>query len=651
MSLDEVNVKGYAKSSGIKTIAVEGTTIWDMDIMNSLPKILGNADPIHYSQMLPGIQTNSEYDSGLHIEGCDNQHNTVSIGGVPMYNITHLLGFFSLFNASHYPTMSISKTAMNAADGNVLGGTMNMDLPDSITQGTSGEFSVGLISAQGTIRQSVGKHSMVLLSARTSFINLLYSHWLKQNDTTLKYGFTDANLTYIYQPSERNTFWFDSYYGYDHSKIDATAAAMFIHANWGNQMLAGHWLHKSRKGNELKQSLYMTRTYNDLGMAMSILDFKMPSSLTDIGYKLRWDAGRFTAGIEIVHHHSQPQSPETEGDSSYSIVDNSQPFTNALENTAYIGYTQPVTDNISIVGGLRGSIYIRNTKNILRGTYDCLDPSLSVRYSKDKLQLSANYAIRHQFLHQTGMSSMNLPTEFWALPVGDIKPQYANSYTFIADYNLNKKWNFSAEVFYKNLHNQIEYYGQPLNMVNSIYRLDDNIVHGKGYNYGFSVMVNKRTGRLCGWMSYTYSRARRQFEEDGFTGWYSSSHERPHELDIVATYELTPRISLGATGVVASGNPFTNPESIYFYNGSVMVEYGEHNASRLDPYIRLDLSLNYKLKTKCFKESGLNFSIYNSQIRNNEIGRFIKVFNDKISFKSFRFMLPLMPSVSYYAKF
>ena len=154
----------------------------DMEFMHHLPKILGNADPMHYTQLLPGIQTNAEYDAGLHIQGCDNSHNAITIEGIPVYNASHLLGFFSTFTPSHFSSMSIIKNATAGEGYSYIGGILNMELHDSIPQKTNGEFTVGLMSSQGTIGIPIGKKAALFTSVRLSYLNLLYSPLLKIDD-------------------------------------------------------------------------------------------------------------------------------------------------------------------------------------------------------------------------------------------------------------------------------------------------------------------------------------------------------------------------------------------------------------------------------------------------------------------------------------
>lgn len=214
--LQDVEIRGKRLRSQLREI--EGASIINMQLMDDMPHILGNADPMHYAQLLPGVQTNSEYDAGLHIQGCDNSHNSVSLGGVPIYNAAHLLGFFSIFNAGHFNEMSLLKSPASASFPNRLGGSVDMLTPtwlgaeDGLSAGgTHGELSVGPMSSQGTLRLPLGRRSLLLLSARAAYLNLLYSKWLEVDGDEVKYDFSDYNLSYITQIDDANVLKLEGY--------------------------------------------------------------------------------------------------------------------------------------------------------------------------------------------------------------------------------------------------------------------------------------------------------------------------------------------------------------------------------------------------------------------------------------------------------
>ena len=262
-----VVVTGKAATTAV-SMHHDGEMRWDSRVFHDLPKVLGNADPVRYAQMTPGIQTNSDMDAGLHIQGSDQTHNMFSIHEVPIYNAAHMLGIFSVFNASHYTAMTLKKHAQLAKDPARLGGMLNMELSETTTDSVSGEVAVGFISSQGTLRLPTGKRSSLTLSGRTSYLNLLYGRWLSEDDMQMKYSFFDANATWTWQPSSRHSVLADFYAGNDRMHMDENEYMARMRLRWGNTMAAVHVL-SDLGGRQLRNSVYFTSYRNRLQLSQA----------------------------------------------------------------------------------------------------------------------------------------------------------------------------------------------------------------------------------------------------------------------------------------------------------------------------------------------------------------------------------------------
>ena len=212
-------------------------------------------------------------------------------------------------------------------------------------------------------------------------------------------------------------------------------------------------------------------------------------------------------------------------------------------------------------------------------------------------------------------------------------------------------YHFTVETYYKRLYHQQEYSGNVFDVLYSSYDLQSMLLHGQGYNYGINLLVEKRKGKLTGWLSYAWGRAMRRFSDRGYQGWYPANHERPHELNMVATYQLNSHWSFGATYVFASGTPFTAPRKFYLLNENLISVFDEHNANRLNPYMRLDLSVNYDFRQRQGRRSGINLSVYNVTMYDNDIYYRLKIYQDRFAAMPFRFLLSIMPSINYYYHF
>jgi len=231
-------------------------------------------------------------------------------------------------------------------------------------------------------------------------------------------------------------------------------------------------------------------------------------------------------------------------------------------------------------------------------------------------------------------------------------PQYGHLFSVTASQLFGgNRYRLTADIFYKKLYHQAEYSGSVLDFVAAENDMDRMMVFGKGENYGFSIMLNKCYGKLTGWMSYSYTQANRQFDTLG-QGTFPASHERPHEVNAVATYAIGKHWSIGTVFVYASGTPFTAPAYLGLFNKNVLIQYGPHNGSRLKPYMRLDLSVNFKWKGRLLKENGINVSLYNATGRSNELFYYISTKSDgSFAYKPVKFVLNMLPSISYFCKF
>lgn len=642
--LDSIVVRSYRYQSQLKSGA-NNEMIWNLKEMSLLPQILGNADPMRYAQMLPGVQTNNEYRSGVNIEGCDNQHNLISIFGVPIYNVNHLLGFFSAFNNTHFANLSLSKGVTSSAFPNRIGGQLDLLHPTSLHDSISGNLSVGIVSSQGTLRLPLGKKTSLTTSLRASYLNLFYSKWLNMNGSQLGYFFYDANATLMHQLDPHNKFMLDFYSGHDDGMYSEQYYFANTGARWGNNMLSAHWIHLKDEY-ALKTTAYFTNYRNKFEIDLPDMLFKVPSGISDVGIKSNFSYKRWSLGLEGIWHKITPQS--VLHDNGFNKTDVVEVPRHSFEISMYGNYVYPIGQYLTVSGGLRGSLFLQSGSR-----YGALDPSLRVQYENANSRISATYALRHQYLFQVGFSDWGLPTEFWISSDKEIKPQYAHELSLSGSTSLfDGRFRVSADLFFRKLYNQLSYKGNILDFVNTNYNLHNSLLHGKGTNYGFSLMLNKCTGNLTGWMSYTYTKAERSYDEFGHTRQYPANHERPHEFNAVATYSLGKHWEFGGTFVLASGTPFTAAESIYLLNHNLIIKYSDYNSSRLRPYLRLDVSVNYKWQTKNKLEHGFNLSLYNISCRKNEVFYYLSISEDgKFSYQPESFILTVFPSVSYFLNF
>lgn len=617
----------------------------NVEKIRAVPSFLGNSDPIRFARLLPSIQVNTESDGGLYMQGSDYSHTILSIGGVPVYGGSHLLGMFSVFNATHYKAMDYSTSAGQASR---LGGSIDMQLQDTVPHRFSGELSAGLISAQGTLSFPTGKHSGMILSARRSYINLLYGKWLKFNDEPIVYNFTDGNLTWYWKASPRDRVWVDLFAGQDVAAFRYNSASASLDASWYNLLGGVHWNHYFSEA-VLKQTVY--GTLNGLKAHLDVLyaTGDLPSYIQDYGYKATVDWRGWEFAGNVAYYRVQPQNPTATGHYNTTNVA-SEELQTALETKVSATYSRSIGYYLTLKGGLGYVWYLSPERESFHGLTPQVEAILNFM---DKGRLNLRYGIYRQNLFQTGFTNVGMPCEFWLMAGKFSAPQWSHNVSLAYNLDfLNGMFSLSSELYFKRLYNQVEYKGSLMEILNSNYSIANSLLRGHGYAYGVNLMLQKQTGKLTGWVGYAFGRSLRNFNDPLFPGTYPSDHERLHEVNVVATYDIG-RFDFGGTFVAASGTPYTRPESFYVLGDRLICNYGERNATRLPAYVRLDLSVNFYFHKDARRRNGINFSMYNALGRKNAVGYGVHYNRKKVeySFRPTTFGIRFLPSLAYFHKF
>lgn len=633
------------RQDGIGVIS-RNTFVLETERLHTMPMLLGSSDALGLAHYLPSVSAKSELDAGLYIQGNDQGHNLVSAGGVPLYGVTHLLGLFSVFNPSHYTKM---RFRTQAPEVNRLGGSVDMELPGTVPDKVGGEFSAGLLSAQGTVSIPLGKKGALTASVRRSYINLLYGSFLKIEGNPLRYGFTDANVTGLWVPGKNDRLWLDAYWGNDALKGDSPIYDVNADWKWGNAMLALHWEHDCRSGARLHQKLFVSAYRTTLDALWTDMHAVLPSSMVTGGYRADWTLGPWSAALESAVHRTHPQNPQVEG--GYTLNFQPQPAQTGWENTLLGRYSLPLGPLVFDLG-LKGSLYLSPEGTLYAG----LDPDLVMKLDFHRAgRIEARVGMQHQYLFQTGMTDLGFPLDFWFLAGSLSAPQKS------LEESLAYQWDFGggmfslrAEVYYRHLWNQVEYKGNLLDIINGSYTLESAILKGRGRAFGATLSLHKTAGALSGWISYAWGRSLRSFDNPAYPGEYPSSHERIHEWDAVVSWELG-RWSLGGTLVAASGTPYTAPEQLYLMGQQLVVQYGTHNGRRMAPYCRLDLSASFFFHKGPRQENGINLSVYNVLGRDNELYYRLYYTKDekgeRFHYGPVHIALRFLPSIAYFHRF
>lgn len=637
-TIDSTVVAARKRSS---PISVKAETKVDIEGLAKLPGILGSSDPLRFIRLLPSVQTGSEIDAGIHIQGCDHSHNLISIDGTPIYGASHLLGIFSVFNPAHFGTMNYGTTAGTLGR---LGGYVDM-LPDrSIpSRSTKGDFSLGLVAAQGNLKLRTGDNSALSLSARRSFLNELYRSFLTVDEDPFLYGFGDVNLGWAWAPSAKDRIYADAFYSSDAADYTSIENHLGVKMGWSNASAALHWQHRSAE-TLLKQSIFITQYSARADISYSLESGFVPYHTRNAGYKTAVQWQDFDFGADILYYDILPPSPVHEsGSMTAGIAKETQ---QALESRIIAAWSRYLSLSWKIRADLAGGWYLSPEKE----SFWQLDPSLAISYDMfraGKLDLRAGSATQNIFL--TGVSSMGFPIEFNFLAGKYGSPQ--RSLWASLAYNLyfrQEAWAFSAELYWRRLRNQVEYTGTLMDYLRADSSLADMLTTAEGWNYGINLILHKQAGKLTGWLSASLGRSLRQGEDGSI---WPSNFERLIEVNAVATW-TERKWDAGGTFIAASGTPFTAPQSFYLLDSRLICLYGPRNGARLAPYIRLDLNFNWYFRKDTTLTHGINFSLYNALARNNELSyRFYYREDGSFAYAPFSFALRLMPGIGWFCKF
>jgi len=617
----------------------------NMGKIASVPSIMGNSDPIRFVRLLPSVQLSTEMEGGLYMQGSESSMTMISQQGVPVYGTSHLLGLFSVFNSPHYKGIQY---ATSSGQETRLAGLIDIQLQDTLTRRFTGDLSLAMLSAQGTLGIPLGRNSSLTVSARRTFLNTIYRGLLKYEDFPLRYGFTDANITWLWKPTRRDRLWVDLFGSLDKGGV-SLGIIENMEASWYNGLGALHWAHYFPDAT-LKQKVYFTTS----GMNPEVTAFnsvgKMPSYIRDYGYRgtLSWKDWQF--GAHYAFYQVQPQNPQTEGHFSDNVNPGSEPVQNAMETILSAEYQRNLGYWFQVHAGVGLHWYLSPEKKSYFGVTP--QAALTVDFQEGgKMEL--RYELKRQNLFQLGLTNMGLPVEFWAAAGAVQRPQ--RSHNFSLSYNLttpNGAFSLSTELYYRMLYNQLEYVGNFLDIYTGHYSLASSVAPGRGRAFGANIMIQKQTGRLTGWISYAYSRSLRTFDDIHNIGEHPSVHDRPHELDVVVTYDFG-RFDIGGTYVLASGAPYTPPKSIYKMGDRLICEYGDYNSGRLPYYSRMDISANWYFRKGPKGKSGINFSVYNVLYKLNVLGLGIHVSRDftSYSFRTTAIQLRILPSIAIFHTF
>ncbi len=646
LNIEQKEVVITAERSNDNTRKSEmGTISLSIDKIKTLPVFMGEVDILKTLQLLPGIQSAGEGNSGFYVRGGGPDQNLVLLDDAVVYNPGHLFGFFSIFNSDALNNATIIKGGMPAEYGGRLSSVVNINMKEGNSERFTATGGVGLIASRLTLEGPIQKgKSSFMLSGRRTYIDILTKPFVnpESNFAGSGYFFYDLNTKLNYQFSEKDRIYLSGYFGRD--KFTFKGENFDFTFPWGNTTATFRWNHLFNN----KLFLNTTALFSDYNFSFNAgqnnFDFKLFSGVRDYNLKADFEyfpnsRNQIKFGLNYIFHVFTPSTATgSSGDVDFSPEKINKQYAN--EAAIYIQDDFELNKRIKFNAGIRYSAFqqigpydrfVENINGEISDTisykpgkniafYHAPEPRFTARYQLNEFSsIKGSFTRTFQYLNLASTTGSTLPTDIWVPSSQLVKPQKSTLYAVGYFRNFLKDlFESSVEVYYKSLQNQIEFEeGATFGFNNNI---ENEFVFGKGESYGIEFFLKKRTGKFNGWVGYTLSYTTRQFDDLQEGKSFYAKYDRRHDLSVVLQYELSKKWTFGSIFVFGSGSAFSLPAG-YFFVGNTPSFYFENdyrNKYRLTPYHRLDISATYYSKKTATRESSWNFSFYNVYNRYNQ---------------------------------
>jgi hypothetical protein len=684
--LGEVVVQG-SKADNTPTISRNAISVVRIKAITS---ISGEPDVLKSLQLLPGVQTAGEGSANLNVRGGSFDQNLILLDEAPVYNASHSLGFFSVFNADAINSVIFYKGAFPSQYGGRLSSVVDITMKEGNKNKFAVSGGIGLAASKLTIEGPINNKVSFIASGRYSYagqtLNLLAGklgsevlnirglrNFNDQNDIR----FLDLNAKVNFRIDEKNHIYVSTYLGGDRFYSYSLNNSNVL--DWGNATFTTRWNHIFSSRLFSNFTLYYSNYNYSYHINDDLKNFSWESNIKEAGAKADFNlylnsTTTLKYGIATVYHYFMPGVIKPRLVTS-SIKPYSLGTKSAEEISVYISLEKKISDHIDFESGLRYAgfantgvdtvfqfnnertqviSYKSYRKGQLVNFYQSFEPRASFRYRfNQKNSIKLAYGFSTQFLHLLSNSSLGLPTDVWMPPNKYIKPQSSNQIITGFNHLFGPKYKFTTELYYKTLHNIIDYKDNADLFMNKY--IETQILSGKGFAYGSEFMLEKSTGKLTGWIAYTYSKT--QYKIDGVNNneYFSPRWDIRHNLSVTGSYLLNAKWSVSTTLKYTSGGYVTIPEGSFSYNGAAFNYYSKRNGYQLEPYHRMDISFTYKSSKNDIRKwkSDWVFSIYNVYGRKNIYALFVQPEEFYLASSRFykMYLMGIVPTIAYNIKF
>ncbi len=637
-----------------------------------IPPLLGEVDVLKALQLLPGIQSGGEGTNGLYVRGGSPDQNLILLDGVPVYNVSHLFGFFSVFNADAIKNVTLTKGGFPARYGGRLSSVIDISMKEGNLREYHGEGSIGLIASKFTFEGPIVKEkASFLVSGRRTYIDLLARPFIKSQtdgDQTTGYYFYDLNGKINYKINEKHRIYASTYAGQDvfYLRVDEPDYRERSGFDWGNITTALRWNYMINPKLFANTTLTFSRYRFDVGIEYTDVyqdeeekfAAKYFSGIKDYGAKIDFDyvpnPNHFIRfGTNAIHHTFSPgalQYEIEEGDDFNLDTIIGTQNSEAVEYYIYIEDDMKLTDKWSMNIGFHGSAFSTEGR-----TYFAPQARFGTRYLLPKdYAVKASFAMMTQYIHLLTNEGLGLPTDLWVPSTAFVTPQdswqaaLGFAKTFGTDYEV------SIEGYYKKMYQLLSYKEGASYF--SFTDWEEKVEQGRGDSYGAEFFVQKKKGKTTGWIGYTLSWNNRIFENINSGEAYPFKYDRRHDVSVVVSHQFNDRISLSGTWVYGTGNSITlgeakyislNPNQVIDDNNNVVTVPSSKNNYRMGAYHRMDIGVDFTKQKKRYQRT-FSIGMYNAYSRKNPF--YIYYSDYENTFKQVS-LFPIIPYFTYSFKF
>jgi hypothetical protein len=671
IDLAEVTVNANNRKNENVKSAQMGLERIDMKSLNSIPVLLGEKDILKTIQLLPGVKSGGEGNTGFYVRGGAADQNLIILDEAVVYNSSHLLGFFSTFNADAIKDVSLYKGGMPAQYGGRLSSVLDVKMDDGNNKEFKFQGGIGLIAsrvkAEGPIVKDRGSF---MVSFRRTYIDLFLrsSPDSTVNGSTL--NFYDINAKANYKINDKNTIYISAYFGKDNIGVKD-----LFENNWGNVTTT------IRLNHIFSDRLFSNTSliYNNYNYTVRLLNdatnFKATSLVRDFNFKedFQYFSNKHTLrfGVNATQHRISPIDIDSDEASQVNSLTQERRY--GIESAAYISDEWAVNEHLNFLYGVRLAAFslmgpgnfstydadgnTLSTENVAKGkfhkNYFNLEPRFSVSYLfNEENSIKASYNRNTQNVHILTNATSSSPTDQYVLSSTNIKPEIADQVALGYFKNIqDNNYELSGEIYYKWLQNQIDYKNAAELLANS--NIESELLYGVGRAYGLELFVKKKFGKLNGWVGYTLSRTERKFTELNNGKYFPARQDRTHDISLVGIYSMSKRWTFSSSFIYSTGNAVTYPAGKYSIGGQMAYYYTQRNAGRMPYNMRWDVSATLEGKPGKKYQSSWNFGIYNLLARKNPYSiEFITDPNDPTKTAAQQTSLfGLIPSITWNFKF